>query len=44
MKTQITNQDIELFLEGKHKGEKYMERDCAIAKDDKYLLGGRDVG
>lgn len=35
---------VVVFLEGKHKGEKYMERDCAIAKDDKYLLGGRDVG
>lgn len=31
-----------LFVEGPHKGETYPELNCAIAKDDKYLLGERN--
>lgn len=30
------------FLEGKHRGEVFQEQECTIAKDDKYLLGGRN--
>lgn len=29
------------FLEGEHKGEIHPARNCAIAKDDKYFLGGK---
>lgn len=30
-----------IFLDGPHQGETHPENNCAIAKDDKYLLGGR---
>ncbi len=30
-----------LFTEGPHKGESYSAKNCAIAQDDKYLLGGK---
>lgn len=33
---------IVIFLKGKHKGEKHLEHNCAIAKDDKYLLGEKN--
>lgn len=28
-----------LFMDGPHKGETYSAKNCAIAQDDKYLLG-----
>lgn len=30
-----------LFMEGPHKGETHSAKNCAIAQDDKYLLGGK---
>ncbi len=31
-----------LFIDGPHKGETHSAKNCAIAQDDKYLLGGRE--
>jgi len=33
-----------IFLEGPHKDEAHPARNCAIAKDDNYLLGGKNAG
>lgn len=30
------------FLEGPHQGEIHPARNCAMAKDDNYLLGGKN--
>lgn len=34
-----SDEHVVKFLEGKHAGETYQASHCAIAKDDKYLLG-----
>lgn len=31
-----------MFMEGPHIGDAYPEKMCAIAKDDKYLLGEKN--